>query len=93
MHVYSGFLHLHLPSRSLKDKRGIINSILARARHNFNVSSAEVGMQDVHGAAQLGFVAVGENSVKVRQVLEQLEEWLVDEWPDVDVVDFDIEER
>jgi uncharacterized protein len=93
MHVYSGLLHLHLPSRSLKDKRGIINSILARARHNFNVASAEVGMQDVHGVAQLGFVSVGENAAKVRHVLEQLEEWLVDEWPDVDVVDFDIEER
>ena len=93
MHVYSAFLHLHLPSRSLKEKRGIINSILARARHKFNVASAEVGMQDVHGVAQLGFVTVGENSVKVRHVLEQLEEWLVDEWPDVEVVDFDIEAR
>jgi uncharacterized protein YlxP (DUF503 family) len=93
MHVYSAFLHLHLPSQSLKGKRGIVKSILARSRNNFNVASAEVGMHEVHGTAQLAFVTVSESSVKARQVLEQLEEWLIEERPDVEIVDFDIEER
>lgn len=93
MHVFSAQFHLHLPSQSLKGKRGIVKSILARARNNFNVASAEVDLHDVHGTARLGFVTVSNDAVKARQILERLEEWIVDERPDVDVVDVLIEER
>ena len=93
MHVYSAQFHLHLPSQSLKGKRGIVKSILARARNNFNVAAAEVDMHDVHGAAQLAFVTVSKDSVKARQVLQKLEEWLFEERPDVDIVDVYVEER
>ena len=93
MHVFSAQIHLHLPSNSLKGKRGIVKSILARSRNNFNVASAEVDLQDVHGSAHLAFVTVSESAVKARQVLEQLEEWLVEERPDVEIVDVLIEER
>lgn len=93
MHVCSAVFHLHLPSRSLKAKRGIVKSILARARNTFNVAAAEVGMQDVHGAAVLAFVTVSGSRSAARALLEQLEEWLVEERPDVDVVSVEIEER
>ncbi len=93
MHVYCARFHLHLHSRSLKGKRGIVKSILARARHAFNVASAEVDMQDVYGAAVLAFVTVHENRLKARRILEELEEWLVAERPDVEIVDVMIEER
>ncbi len=93
MHVYSALLHLHLPSNSLKGKRGIVKSILSRARNRFNVASAEVDLHDVYGSAHLAFVTVNENRVNARRILEQLEEWLVEERPDVEVVDFLIEER
>ncbi len=93
MHVYSAQFHIHLPSQSLKGKRGIVKSILARARNSFNVAAAEVDLHDVHGSAQLAFVTVNEDGAKARRVLEQLEEWLVEERPDVDIVDVYIEER
>ncbi len=93
MHVYSAVFHLHLPTQSLKGKRGIVKSILARARNNFNVASAEVDLHELHGAAQLGFVTLSESPVKARRILEQLEEWLVEERPDVEIVDVVIEER
>jgi uncharacterized protein YlxP (DUF503 family) len=93
MHVYSALFHLHLPSNSLKEKRSIIKSILSRARNRFNVASAEVDLQDVHGSAHIAFVTVNESPVLARRVLEQLEEWLVEERPDVDIVDVYIEER
>jgi uncharacterized protein len=93
MYVYSASIHLHLQSRSLKTKRGIVKSILARARNSINVSVAEVDLQDVHGEALLGFVTVSENRVLARKTLEQLEEWLVEERPDVEVVSVEIEER
>ncbi|MBP1752158.1 MAG: hypothetical protein H6Q57_994 [Geobacteraceae bacterium] len=93
MHVFSIQFHLHLPSQSLKGKRGIVKSILARARNSFNVSAAEVGLHDVHGSTRLAFVTVSEDPVKARRVLEQLEEWLVEERPDIDIVDVYIEAR
>ncbi|RQW89843.1 MAG: DUF503 domain-containing protein [Geobacter sp.] len=93
MYVFAASLYLLLQSRSLKTKRGIVKSILARARNTFNVSAAEVDLQDLHGEAVLGFVAVSENRVTARKTLEQLEEWLVEERPDVEVVSADIEER
>lgn len=91
MHVVTAVFHLHLPSRSLKVKRGIVKSILARARNNFNVASAEVDLHDKHGAAILAFVTVSDSRSLGRRLLEQLEEWLVGERPDVDVVSVEME--
>ncbi|HEY6838928.1 MAG TPA: DUF503 domain-containing protein, partial [Geobacteraceae bacterium] len=58
MFVYAAQFHLHLPSTSLKGKRGIVKSILARARNTFNVAASEVDLQDVPGSAVLAFVTV-----------------------------------
>ncbi len=93
MHVFSAQFKLHLPSTSLKGKRGIIKSLLARARNGFNVAAAEVDLQDVPGTAVLAFVTVGESRARTRCLLERLEEWVVEERPDVDIVAADIEER
>lgn len=93
MHVFSATFHFHLPSNSLKGKRGIVKSILSRARNRFNVAAAEVDLQDVPGSALLGFVTVTESRAAGRRILEQLEEWVVEERPDVDLVDAEIEER
>ncbi len=93
MHVYSLSLHLHLPSHSLKGKRGIVKSILARTRNSFNVAAAEVDLQDVPGSAVLAFATVNGSRAQARRVLEQLEEWVVAERPDVEVVAAEFEER
>ncbi len=93
MHVYSALFHLHLPSRSLKGKRGIVKSILARARNKFNVAAAEVDLQDVPGSAALGFATITGFRADGRHILEEPEEWVVDERPDVEVVGVEIEER
>jgi uncharacterized protein YlxP (DUF503 family) len=92
MHVYALQLSLALPSHSLKGKRGIVKSLLARARNRFNVSCAEVAQQDDPGNAELGFVTVSSNRLYARQLLEKLEEWMVDERPDVEVVAAQIDE-
>jgi uncharacterized protein YlxP (DUF503 family) len=52
-------LTLHVPdSQSLKDKRQVISSLLARVRRQFNVAAAEVGDQDTWQLATLGFVCI-----------------------------------
>jgi uncharacterized protein YlxP (DUF503 family) len=93
MHVYSALFKLHLPSTSLKGKRGIVKSVLARARNSFNVATAEVDLQDFPGTAVLAFVTVSENKAHARSLLERLEEWLVEERPDLELVAVEIEER
>lgn len=93
MRVYTAIFQLHLPSRSLKGKRSIVKSILARSRSRFNVAAAEVDRQDEHGTAIIAFVTVAENGLQARRLLEELEAWLVDERPDVDVAVVEIEER
>jgi uncharacterized protein YlxP (DUF503 family) len=93
MFVFSAMFHIHLPSHSLKGKRGIVKSILARARNEFNVSAAEVDLQDVHGETILGFATVSQNRSGGRNLLERLEEWIAEERPDVEIVASEIEER
>ncbi len=91
MHVCSARVELNLPSRTLKDKRHIIKSLLARARQTFNVAAAEVDLQDVQGAASLGFVTVSPSAAYAYGLLEQLEGWIERERPDVEVVIVEIE--
>jgi len=93
MHVFSVLFKLQLSSTSLKGKRGIVKSLLARARNNFNVAAAEVDLQDLPGTALLAFVTVGENRAQPRRLLERLEEWIVEERPDLEVEAVEIEER
>lgn len=52
-------ISLSLPGvRSLKAKRSIVRKVLDRTANRFNVAAAEVGLQDVHGRALLGFAVV-----------------------------------
>jgi uncharacterized protein YlxP (DUF503 family) len=93
MHVFSALFRFRLQSRTLKEKRGIVKSILARARNNFNVAAAEVDDQDIPGSAFLAFVTVAEGRQQGRRILEQLEERVVEERPDVELMAVEIEER
>jgi uncharacterized protein len=93
MHVFSALFQLRLPSRTLKEKRGIVKSILARARNTFNVAAAEVSDQDIPGSALLAFVTVTVGRSQGRRILEMLEERMVGERPDVELIAVEIEER
>ena len=92
MHIYALELHLSLPSFSLKEKRGIIKSIQQRARNRFNVACSEVGRQDNPRVAELGFVTVSSDRGIARSLLERLEEWVYENWPDVEITGADINE-
>ena len=85
-------MHLSLPSHSLKEKRGIVKSVLARARNRFNVACAEVDRQDNASVGVLAFVTVSPDKNIPRQVLERVEEWIYEGWPDVEITASDISE-
>jgi uncharacterized protein YlxP (DUF503 family) len=93
MYVFAAQFLLHLPSRTLKEKRGIIRSILARSRNSFNVAAAEVDHQNMTGSSIIAFVTVSEDRTYAQGLLERLEKQVVDERPDIEVVAVEIEER
>ena len=49
---------------SLKGKRTTVKSIIKRIQNNFNISIAEVGSNDLHQRAEIGFALIG-NSVNL----------------------------
>jgi uncharacterized protein YlxP (DUF503 family) len=63
-------IHVH-GSRSLKQKRGVVRSIVQRVRNRFNCSVAEVGGQDTWQRAVLGLGAVGSDETALRRQLEK----------------------
>jgi uncharacterized protein YlxP (DUF503 family) len=74
-----GFLTVRLlvrESRSLKDKRQVVRSILEQIRGGFNVSAAEVGSLDDIKVAELGFAVIAAEHATARNVLNQIAEAL-----------------
>lgn len=92
MFIYCLEIHLSLPVDSLKGKRGIVKSLLGRARNRFNVACAEVDRQDNPRVAVLGFVTISPDKSIARAVLDRLEDWIYENWPDVEISAADISE-
>jgi uncharacterized protein YlxP (DUF503 family) len=70
-----GSLRLRLlirESRSLKDKRQVVQSIKARLRDRFNVSVAEVEAQENRQLAVLGVAMVSNETAHVRAAFDQI---------------------
>lgn len=66
-------LHLHGP-QSLKQKRGVIQKILARCRNRFPASCAEIGHQDLWQRALLGFAVISSSEQVVAPILTRIED-------------------
>jgi len=92
MIIGSCVITLYLPSvHSLKEKRSIVKSVVARLRNEFNVSAAEVDAQDEHGRAVIGVACVSGASDHARGQLEAVVRWVEEQRPDVPVIDYEIE--
>ena len=79
---------LRLPeSHSLKDKRQVVQSVLARLRNRFHLAAAEVEDQESWQIATLGLVCVSNSAVVADEVLTHVEEYLVSLRMDALVID------
>lgn len=66
---------LHLEAvNSLKEKRSIVQRLLARCRNRFPVSAAEVGDQDLWRSAELGMAMVSSSEALVAAQFERIED-------------------
>jgi len=76
---------------SLKGKRSVLKSAMAHLRQEFNVSIAEVGSQDDWQQATLGMATVSSDQAYAHGLLERTVQWIEENRPDVEVVDYQIE--
>jgi hypothetical protein len=57
---------------SLKAKRSVVRSAIAQLRNHFNASVAEVGANDVHARAEIGFSLVGNDRAAIDSKINKL---------------------
>lgn len=85
-------IHLHLPGcASLKEKRGRLKPLLARLHKEFNVSAAEMEMQDKWQETIIACGMVGNDQVHLEQSLQTVARWVESNWADMQVVKENLE--
>ncbi len=85
-------IHLHLPAcASLKEKRGRIKPLMARLRREFNVSVAEMDLQDKWSEAVIACAMLNSDAVTLRRSLQSVAKWVEGNWTDGDVIEQKIE--
>lgn len=85
-------IHLHLPGcASLKEKRGRIKPLIARLHREFNVSVAEMGLQDKWQETIIVCAMVGNERGHVQSALQNVAKWVEGNWADGDVIEQRVE--
>jgi len=91
MHVGALTLELRLPGcLSLKEKRSRLKPLLAALHREFNISAAEIEMNDNHTLAVIACVAVANAKPHVERVLGGVPGWVEHHRPDLQVIDHQI---
>ena len=81
-------LHIRLPAcASLKEKRGRLKPLLHRLHREFNISIAEMDLQDKWQEAVITCALVNNNRAHIQRSLKAVVEWVEKNWPDMDVMD------
>jgi uncharacterized protein len=85
-------IHLHLPAcASLKEKRSRIKPLIARLHREFNVSVAEMELQDQWQEAVIVCAMVGNERGHVESALQSVAKWVEGNWTDGDVIEQRVE--
>ena len=85
-------LELQIPGcASLKDKRSRLKPLLSRLHREFNISVAEVDHLDAWQAAVIACAIVSNDAAHSQRLLQQVVQWLENNWPDIEIVDHKIE--
>ncbi len=85
-------LHLRLPTcSSLKEKRGHIRPLMNRLRREFNLSVAEMDLQDHWQDTIIACAMIGTGRGHLEASLQAVAKWVEGNWPDGMVVQEKIE--
>ncbi|AVP64294.1 MULTISPECIES: DUF503 domain-containing protein [Clostridium] len=66
IHLYANWVH------SLKEKRMIVKSIISKTKNKFNVSIAEVEMQDIHQSIVIGISCVSNSTKQADSIIQNV---------------------
>jgi uncharacterized protein YlxP (DUF503 family) len=75
---------------SLKAKRSVVKAIIGQLQKSFNISVAEVGANDEHHRAEIGFALVGNNRMVINAKIDKVFN-LVDTLGLAEIIDTDME--
>jgi uncharacterized protein YlxP (DUF503 family) len=85
-------LSIEIPGcQSLKEKRSRIKPLLTRLHREFNISVAEMGAQDHRSKAILGCALVNSDLAHIQRSLQIIPTWIERHWPDIQLIDENIE--
>jgi uncharacterized protein YlxP (DUF503 family) len=85
-------LTIHIPGcKSLKEKRRRLKPLLARLQREFNISVSEINHQDVWQSATIACAFISTNNGHTQRSLQSIIHWVEYHWPDVSLVDDQIE--
>mgnify|MGYP000846748276 FL=1 len=85
-------LHLEIPGcRSLKEKRSQIKPVLARLHREFNLSTAELDLQDHWSQAFIGAALLTSDRQVAQASLMNVLTYFENHWPDLPVLQHHIE--
>ncbi|ENK1242886.1 DUF503 domain-containing protein [Clostridium sp. FAM 1755] len=66
IYLYANWVH------SLKEKRMIVKSVISKTKNKFNVSIAEVEMQDIHQNIVIGIACVSNSSKQADSIIQNV---------------------
>ncbi len=76
---------------SLKQKRSLLQPILARLHKEFNISVAEIGLQDVWQSAWIGCSLISNDANHNAELLNKVGAFIENHFPEAQVDEFHIE--
>lgn len=91
MHIGVCKIRLRIPdSHSLKAKRRVVKSLIARLKNRFNIAVAEVEALDAHQVAILAAVSVSNDIVHLNKIISHVVTF-VEANIDAELVDYETE--
>ncbi len=76
---------------NLKEKRGIVKSMLKRLHQTFNISAAEIDDQNALNSSVIAFTLVTNATNHAHKTISTVLNWLEKHYPDALIVDQSIE--
>ena len=73
MRIAAMTFRLHAPwVHSLKEKRMIVKSLIAKLQNRFHVSAAETDEQDIHQIIVIGIAAIGPHNAMADSLMDEI---------------------
>jgi uncharacterized protein YlxP (DUF503 family) len=85
-------LYIEIPGcKSLKDKRSRLKPLLARLHREFNISVAEIDHHDAWQSAVIACALISNSPRYTQRALQSVVLWVEGNWPDVTIIDDQLE--